>query len=73
MRGASPRIGEVARAQHGVITLHQPMHSRNRFEADRRRDQRARRAGLDTLRFTRRQVVRDPGWVAATAVAMLAR
>ena len=47
--------------------------SRNRFEADRRRDQRARRAGLDTLRFTRRQVVRDPGWVAATAVAMLAR
>ena len=47
--------------------------SRNRFESDRRRDQRARRAGLDTLRFTRRQVVRDPGWVAATAVAMLAR
>ena len=47
--------------------------SRHRFEADRRRDQRARRAGIDTLRFTRCQVVRDPGWVAATAVAMLAR
>ncbi len=47
--------------------------TRNRFESDRRRDQRARRAGLDTLRFTRRQVLRDPGWVAETTVAMLAR
>jgi very-short-patch-repair endonuclease len=47
--------------------------TRDRFEADRRRDQRTRRAGLDTLRFTHRQVVRDPAWVAATAVAMLDR
>ena len=47
--------------------------TRNRFESDRRRDQRSRRAGLDTLRFTHRQVVRDPGWVAESTVAMLAR
>jgi very-short-patch-repair endonuclease len=47
--------------------------TRNRFESDRQRDQRSRRAGLDPLRFTHRQVVRDPGWVAETTVAMLAR
>ena len=47
--------------------------TRNGFESDRRRDQRSRRAGLDTLRFTLRQVVRDPAWVAETTVAMLAR
>lgn len=47
--------------------------TRTGFESDRRGDQRARRAGLETLRFTHRQVAHDPGWVAETTVAMLAR
>jgi len=47
--------------------------TRHGFERDRRRDQRARLAGWETVRFTRRQVLRDPDWVIATTGALLAR
>ena len=47
--------------------------TRHRFESDRRRDQRARLAGWETVRFTRRQVLTDPDWVIATTAALLAR
>jgi very-short-patch-repair endonuclease len=47
--------------------------TRRGFERDRRRDQRARLAGWETVRFTRRQVLRDPDWVIATTAALLAR
>jgi very-short-patch-repair endonuclease len=47
--------------------------TRHGFESDRRRDQRARLAGWETVRFTRRQVVEDPDWVVATTAALLAR
>jgi hypothetical protein len=47
--------------------------ARHGFERDRRRDQRALLAGWETVRFTRRQVLRDPNWVMATTAALLAR
>jgi hypothetical protein len=47
--------------------------TRRGFESDRRRDQRARLAGWEAVRFTRRQVLRDPDWVSATTAALLAR
>jgi len=47
--------------------------TRQGFEHDRRRDQRARLAGWETVRFTRRQVLLDPDWVMATTAALLAR
>jgi hypothetical protein len=47
--------------------------TRHGFETDRRRDQRARLAGWETVRFTRGQVLRDPDWVMATTAALLAR
>jgi very-short-patch-repair endonuclease len=47
--------------------------TRQGFERDRHRDQRVRLAGWEPVRFTRRQVVRDPGWVTATTAALLAR
>jgi very-short-patch-repair endonuclease len=47
--------------------------TRRGFERDRLRDQRARLAGWEILRFTRRQLLRDPSWVTATTGAILAR
>ena len=47
--------------------------TRHGFESDRRRDQRARLAGWETVRFTPRQVLRGPDWVVATTAALLAR
>jgi hypothetical protein len=47
--------------------------TRQGFERDRRRDQRARLAGWEPVRFTRRQLLREPGWVIATTAALLAR
>ena len=47
--------------------------TRNGFERDRRRDQRARLAGWEVLRFTRRQLLREPDWVTATTAALLDR
>ena len=47
--------------------------TRQGFERDRYRDQRVRLAGWEPVRFTRRQVLHDPGWVAATTAALLAR
>ncbi|MEA2456518.1 MAG: hypothetical protein QOI45_2780 [Thermoleophilaceae bacterium] len=47
--------------------------TRQGFESDRRRDQRVRLAGWEPLRFTRRQLLREPDWVATTAAALLAR
>jgi very-short-patch-repair endonuclease len=47
--------------------------TRQGFERDRLRDQRARLAGWEILRFTRRQLLRDPGWVTATTGLILAR
>ena len=47
--------------------------TRRGFEHDRLRDQRSRLAGWEILRFTRRQLLRDPAWVAATTGAILAR
>ena len=43
------------------------------FERDRRRDQRARRAGWELLRFTSLQLLREPGWVTASTARVLAR
>jgi Transcriptional regulator, AbiEi antitoxin len=43
------------------------------FEGDRLRDQRARLAGWETVRFTRRQIEREGAWVASTVAALLAR
>ena len=47
--------------------------TRQGFERDRHRDQRVRLAGWEPVRFTRRQVLHDPSWVAATTAALLAR
>jgi hypothetical protein len=47
--------------------------TRQSFERDRLRDQRARLAGWEILRFTRRQLQRDPSWVTATTGVILAR
>jgi predicted transcriptional regulator of viral defense system len=47
--------------------------ARQSFERDRIRDQRLRLAGYDPVRFTRRQIVRDPQRVAATVGTLLAR
>lgn len=45
--------------------------TRRAFEADRRRDQRLKRAGWDTLRFTWRQVLDAPHEAAAILVAVV--
>jgi very-short-patch-repair endonuclease len=47
--------------------------TRQRFESDRRRDQRVRLAGWEPVRYTRRQVLREPDLVARTTAALLAR
>jgi hypothetical protein len=47
--------------------------TRHGFERDRRRDQRVRLAGWEPVRFTRRQVLREPDWVTATTAALLDR
>jgi very-short-patch-repair endonuclease len=47
--------------------------TRHSFERDRRRDQRLKLAGYDPLRFTRRQILKEPDSVLATVAALLAR
>jgi very-short-patch-repair endonuclease len=47
--------------------------TRQSFERDRRRDQRLKLAGYDPLRFTRRQILKEPDRVVATLSALLAR
>jgi very-short-patch-repair endonuclease len=47
--------------------------TRQSSERDRRRDQRPKLAGYDPLRFTRRQLLREPDGVVATLGALLAR
>jgi hypothetical protein len=47
--------------------------TRQGFERDRHRDQRVRLAGWEPVRFTWRQVLCEPGWVATTTAALLAR
>jgi very-short-patch-repair endonuclease len=47
--------------------------TRGGFESDRLRDQRARLAGWDVLRFTRRQALREPARMTETVMALLAR
>jgi predicted transcriptional regulator of viral defense system len=47
--------------------------TRAAFESDRLRDQRLRLAGYDTVRFTRRQLVRDPERVRVTVETLHAR
>lgn len=47
--------------------------SRRAFESDRFRDQRLRLAGFEPLRFTRRQIVREPAWVQETVATLYAR
>ncbi|MEA2330405.1 MAG: hypothetical protein QOH58_543 [Thermoleophilaceae bacterium] len=47
--------------------------TRQGFERDRLRDQRAQLAGWRVLRFTRRQVLREPDGAMATTGALLAR
>jgi very-short-patch-repair endonuclease/predicted transcriptional regulator of viral defense system len=46
--------------------------TRQSFERDRRRDQRLKLAGYDPLRFTRRQILKEPDSVVATLGALLA-
>ena len=45
--------------------------NRQAFERDRRRDQSVKRAGFDTVRFTWRQVVREPASVTKTLERLL--
>jgi very-short-patch-repair endonuclease len=45
--------------------------TRHAFENDRRRDATLTRAGYRTLRFTHRQIVREPATVAATLAAAM--
>jgi hypothetical protein len=47
--------------------------TRQGFERDRRRDQRVRLAGWEPVRFTRRQVLREPDWVIDATATLLAR
>ena len=47
--------------------------TRHSFERDRRRDQRLKVAGYDPLRFTRRQILKEPDSVLVTLSALLAR
>jgi very-short-patch-repair endonuclease len=47
--------------------------TRHSFERDRRRDQRLKVAGYDPLRFTRRQIMKEPDSVLVTLGALLAR
>ena len=47
--------------------------TRRAFEHDRRRDQALAAAGYVVVRFTWRQVVREPGAVAATLAALVLR
>jgi very-short-patch-repair endonuclease len=47
--------------------------TRQSFERDRLRDQRLKLAGYDSLRFTHRQIARNPGGVVATLTTLLAR
>ncbi len=47
--------------------------TRQAFERDRLRDQRAMVAGYRVVRFSWRQVTRDPGHVASTVAALLGR
>jgi very-short-patch-repair endonuclease len=49
-----------------------PHHTRAAFESDRRRDADLLVAGLRVVRFTWRQITREPGAVAATLRALLA-
>ena len=48
-----------------------PHHTRDAFEADRRRDADLLVAGLRVVRFTWRQITREPGAVAATLRSLL--
>lgn len=48
-----------------------PHHTRDAFEADRRRDAALLVAGLRVVRFTWRQITREPGAVSATLRALL--
>ena len=52
---------------------HKTHRTRKAFEADRRRDQLLAEAGYTTLRFTWRQLTREPERVARTIAAMLDR
>lgn len=47
--------------------------TRHAFESDRRRDERLKLAGYETLRFTRRRIIREPGGVMRTVAQLLAR
>ena len=47
--------------------------TRQQFETDRKRDQRARLAGWETIRFRARQLRREPDWVVSTTATLLAR
>jgi very-short-patch-repair endonuclease len=46
---------------------------RQAFGSDRFRDQRLRLAGFKPLRFTRRQIFREPAWVQGTVATLYAR
>ena len=52
---------------------HKTHRTRKAFEADRRRDQLLAEAGYTTLRFTWRQLTREPERVARTIAAVLDR
>lgn len=43
------------------------------FERDRRKDGELRTRGYEVVRFTYRQITREPEWVVATLAALLAR
>jgi hypothetical protein len=61
------------RAQRVIVETDGEHHrNRRRFEEDRRRDQRARAAGFETVRVTKRQLRTEPGRLGRTVRTILA-
>jgi len=64
------------RVQHFVIIEvdgYETHGTQQAFEHDRRRDQRLKLAGWNVIRFTWRQITKQPKYVAATLRRLLAR
>ncbi|MDX6674338.1 MAG: hypothetical protein QOH11_1756 [Solirubrobacteraceae bacterium] len=71
--GATYEVDFLWRAQRLVVETDGwgPHHTRDTFEADRRRDAALLVAGLQLVRFTWRQVSREPSTVASTVFSLL--
>ena len=71
--GTTYEVDFLWRAQRLVVETDGwgPHHTRDTFEADRRRDAALLVAGLQVVRFTWRQVSREPSTVASTVCSLL--